>query len=328
MTVNSIGKQDPNFVIPAGSQVVLKIDYPIPGSDAPNSPNASQKVTFKKAGSVGIVIKCPPHNGQPYTLQFHDQTELEVGIENLVLRRAEVDQLLQRTSDQVPDMRPFIIYKCRVGSRAFGLSHEDSDDDLRGIFLPPADLQWSMYRLPEQIESKTNSDGQDIDEVYWELEKFLNLALKANPNILEVLWSPLVIETSPLGEKLTEMRSSFLSRHLYKTYSGYVLSQFRRMRNSVESKGTFKRKHAMHLIRLLHSGISALKTGEIQVDVSHHREELLKIRNGEVDFETIRERACELDAVFAAAFDNSTLPDQPDFQRVDQFLIEARRSMV
>ena len=62
--------------------------------------------------------------------------------------------------------------------------------------------------------------------------------------------------------------------------------------------------------------------------MSHHREELLKIRNGEVDFETIRERACELDAVFAAAFDNSTLPDQPDFQRVDQFLIEARRSMV
>ncbi len=322
MTVNSIGKQDPEFVIPAGSQVVLTADQAIRDASA----NVSG---FKKSGSVGVVIKCPSHNGQPYTLQFHDQTELEVKIENLVLRRAEIDQILDRSLDQVSDMRPFIIYKCRVGSRAFGLSNDDSDDDQRGIFLPPADLEWSMYRLPEQIESKTSGlNGQVVDEVFWELEKFLKLALKANPNILEVLWSPIVIETSSLGQQLREMRSCFLSRHLYKTYSGYVLSQFRRMRNSVEKKGTFKRKHAMHLIRLLHSGIGALQTGQILVDVSHHREELLEIRNGDVDFETIKTRACELDARFAKAFEKSTLPDQPDFQRVDQFLIAARRSMV
>ena len=58
-----------------------------------------------------------------------------------------------------------------------------------------------------------------------------------------------------MGQELRTMRDAFLSKHLYKTYSGYVLSQFRRLRNSLDKKGTFKVKHAMHLIRLLWSGI-------------------------------------------------------------------------
>ena len=99
----------------------------------------------------------------------------------------------------------------------------------------------------------------------WELEKFLRLALKANPNILEVLWTPIVLESTELGNRLRELRTAFLSKHLYKTYSGYVLSQFRRMKNRFDKDGQFKNKHAMHLLRLLFSGIHALKTGEIMI---------------------------------------------------------------
>ena len=324
MTFNSISKQDPHFVIPVGSQVVLKVDQTRAG------PNPETKSHLKKAGSIGVVIQCPPRNDQPYRLRFQDSSELEVSFSDIVLRRAEIDQMLAKKELTVSDVQPWIIYRCRVGSRAFGLSHADSDDDQRGIFLPPADLHWSMYRLPNQVESmdRDNSGEPAVDEVYWELERFLNLALKANPNILEVLWSPMVMDTTPLGQRLIEIRSCLLSRHIYKTYSGYVLSQFRRMRNSLEKTGTFKRKHAMHLVRLLHSGISALQTGEILVDVSAHRDELLSIRNGEVEFELIRQRACELDEQFAQAFEETNLPQQPDFQRVDQFLIDARRSRV
>ena len=166
------------------------------------------------------------------------------------------------------------------------------------------------------------------DEVYWELEKFFKLALKANPNSLETLWTPIVIDSTPIGEKIRTNRSAFLSNHLYKTYSGYVLSQFRRMKNAYEKTGKFKNKHAMHLVRLLYSGIGALKTGEIMVDVSQHREQLLQIRNGKFEFEEIRQIALELDREFQDAFENTSLSDQPDFDLVDQLLIEARRTMV
>ena len=55
--------------------------------------------------------------------------------------------------------------------------------DRRGFYLPPAELQWSLAGVPEQLET-------DQEEVYWEVEKFIRLALKANPNVLECLYSP------------------------------------------------------------------------------------------------------------------------------------------
>ena len=302
-----------DFVIPAGSQVVLL-------QTQPTSPSAEGGVQrrFKKAGTVGVVVKCPPHNGQPYLVRFADESELEIPFMQLTLRRKEIENILGDIDQE--DFTPYVIYRCKVGSKAFGLDNEDSDDDIRGIFLPPADRHWSLYKIPEQIEINTDVD----DEVYWELEKFFKLALKANPNILETLWTPIVIDSTPIGEKIRTNRSAFLSNHLYKTYSGYVLSQFRRMKNAYEKTGKFKNKHAMHLVRLLYSGIGALKTGEIMVDVSQHREQLLQIRNGKFEFEEIRQIALELDREFQDAFENTSLSDQPDFDLVDQLLIEAR----
>lgn len=306
-----------DFVIPAGSQVVLLEKH------APEpEPNEANNRPFKKPGTVGVVVKCPPHNGQPYLVRFADESEIEIPFAQLALRRREIENILGNIEQE--DFSPYIIYRCKVGSKAFGLDNEDSDDDLRGIFLPPADRHWSLYKLPEQIEIKTESD----DEVYWEIEKFFKLALKANPNILETLWTPIVLDSSPIAEKIRTNRSAFLSNHLYKTYSGYVLSQFRRMKNAYEKTGKYKNKHAMHLVRLLYSGIGALKTGEIMIDVSRHRDQLLEIRDGKFEFEEIRQVALQLDREFQDAFEKTALPDQPDFEMVDRLLIEARNSMV
>jgi predicted nucleotidyltransferase len=160
------------------------------------------------------------------------------------------------------------------------------------------------------------------------LEKFLRLALKANPNVLETLWTPLVLEADETAQELRAIRQAFLSKHVYKTYSGYVLSQFHRMANAYKEKGVYKAKHAMHLVRLLHSGIAALQTGEIRIDVGEHREELLEIRAGGLSFEDVRQRATVLDERFQQAFEQTGLPQQPDYRQVDEFLIRARRRMV
>jgi uncharacterized protein len=165
---------------------------------------------------------------------------------------------------------------------------------LRGIYLPPARLHWSLRRLPEQLEFK----DEQQDEVYWELEKFLRLALKANPGVLETLWTPLVLLADETALELRALRPAFFSKHVYKTYSGYVLSQFRRMANAFKENGSYNPKHAMHLIRLLHSGIAALQLGEIRIDVGEHRQELLHIRNGELEFEQVTQRALKLDEQF------------------------------
>lgn len=308
----SIKQVSKNFVIPPGSQVVLKV--------AKQTTSRKGELRFRKPGPVGRVVQSPPHNGEAYHVQFSDEETVLATFDELALRRQEINTMLSADDH---DYTEHVIYKCMVGSKAFGLSHKDSDDDVRGIFLPPADRHWSLFAIPEQVEL---TDGKD--EVYWELEKFIRLALKANPNILETLWTPLVIQSTEMGARLREIRRSFLSNHIYKTYSGYVLSQFRRMKNSFEKTGKFKTKHAMHLLRLIRSGIGALETGEILIDVSEFREELLAIKRGELSFEEIRSEALRLDKAFQKAFENSSLPEQPDFDTVNDFLISARRSQV
>ena len=124
-----------------------------------------------------------------------------------------------------------------------------------------------------------------------------------------------------MAAELREIRSAFLSKHIYKTYSGYVLSQFRRMKNSFEKTGKYKTKHAMHLIRLIRTGIAALYSGEIMIDVSEHRDSLMAVRAGEYSFEEVRQQALQLDQEFQKAFEETKLPEQPDFERVNQFLI-------
>ncbi|HAW32064.1 MAG TPA: nucleotidyltransferase, partial [Planctomycetaceae bacterium] len=159
------------------------------------------------------------------------------------------------------DLFTRVIFKCIIGSRAFGLEDEQSDTDYRGIYLPPADLQWSLYGVPEQL------DCHETQETYWELQKFLVLALKANPNVLECLYTPLVEHVTPLGQELLDMRDIFLTCVVYQTYNGYVMSQFKKMQTDIKNQGKVKWKHVMHLIRLLISGVTLLREGYVVVDV-------------------------------------------------------------
>ena len=299
----------PTFLISPGTQVVLKVDKHLPDG------------TMRQRGSIAVVAESPHDNAQPYTLRFADGQTVPAYFRELAIRRKEVEDHLARTDE---DLRPWIIYRCQVGSRAFGLAGDDSDDDLRGLYLPPARLHWSLFKLPEQLEFA----AAGADEVYWELEKFLKLALKANPNVLETLWTPQVLHADEVARRLRDMREVFLTRHLYKTYSGYVLSQFRRMANAYAKTGCYKAKHAMHLIRLFYSGIEALRSGQIRIDVGEHRDELLAVKAGALSFAQARDRALALDRAFQEAYRQTTLPEQPDYRQVDEFLVWARRRMV
>jgi uncharacterized protein len=212
-----------------------------------------------------------------------------------------------------------VIYRCVIGSQAYGLAGEDSDIDRRGIYLPPADLHWSLYGVPDQLEN------DDTQEAYWELQKFLVLALKANPNVLECLYTPLVETATPLAEELLGMKSIFLSRLVYQTYNGYVTSQFKKMQADLRNHGQVKWKHVMHLIRLLISGISALRDRFIPVRVDDHRDQLLAIRRGEVPWDDVENWRLSLHKEFHGAFETTKLPERPDYARANAFLVKARR---
>ncbi len=217
---------------------------------------------------------------------------------------------------------PDIVYRCVVGSRAYGLDGAGSDTDRRGIFLPRAERMWSLQGVPEQIERK------ETEECYWELAKFLRLAINGNPNVLECLYTPLVELATPIAQALLARRGLFLSKRVHATFGQYGVSQFRKMQDDLRLRGVVRWKHAMHLIRLLLSGIVILREGHVPVLVEAHREELLAIRRGEWSFARVDSWRQSLHRDLEQAFVTTRLPDEPDLAAVNAFLVEARRSVL
>ncbi len=300
--------QDPEQILPVGTKVVLQT----PTKAGPRE---------RPRGAVAQVVRNPHVPGGQYRIRFTDGAEASVARDAVAILSHfhRPDWELAEHPEGEDVLRDTVIYRCIVGSRAYGLAHADSDVDRRGIYLPPARLHWSLYGVPGELEDKAT------DEVYWELQKFLKLALKANPNILECLYTPVVEYVHPLAQKLLDMREIFLSKLVYQTYNRYVLSQFKKLDRRLQNTGEIDPKHAMHLVRLLLSGITILEEGFVPVDVADWRERLLAIKDGAVVWEEVNAWRLELHERFDAVFEATQLPERPDYARANDYLVEARR---
>lgn len=300
----------PKLIYSVGTQVVsLK---PVQGSN--------NRIAHP-SGAVGVVVKSPMDRQHSYRVRFSDSFEAALHHDQLVLL-AEYKEGDINDADQVLAKHGLfdrVIFRCVIGSRAYGLDDENSDVDRRGIYLPPADLHWSLYGVPEQLENDATQ------EVYWELQKFVVLALKANPNVLECLYSPIVETATPLAQEMLDTKEVFLSKLVFQTYSGYVASQFKKMQTDMRNQGQVKWKHVMHLIRLLLSGIHVLREGFVAVATGEHRDRLLAIKSGETKWDEVEAWRLELQQEFNSAFEKTKLPERPDYERSNDFLIKARR---
>ncbi len=204
-----------------------------------------------------------------------------------------------------------MIFSVVVGSRAYGLATTGSDTDRRGVFVAPTAAFWRLDKPP------THRDGPLPEQFSWEVERFCELALDANPTVLECLWSPLVEVITPAGRRLVDLREAFLSRRAHRSFAGYADAQFRRL-----DPERPKWKQAMHMIRLLLSGLHLVRHGEPLVDVRAHRERLLAIRRGELPWAEVDAWRAALSAELSAA--PSVLPESPDRERVEEFLVAVR----
>ncbi|MEV0648728.1 nucleotidyltransferase domain-containing protein [Phytomonospora sp. NPDC050363] len=210
------------------------------------------------------------------------------------------------------------VYACVVGSRAYGLAREGSDVDRRGVYLAPTPLYWRFDKPP------THVDGPGEERFSWELERCCELALVANPTVLECLWSPVVERVTPVGERLLAIRRAFLSTRVAQTFGSYSLAQFHRLTARRERDGTVKWKQAMHMLRLLRAGAHVLATGEVLVDVGDEREQLLAVRDGLVDWDEVVAWMERLRGELETAAEATRLPAEPDRDAVEAFLVEAR----
>ncbi|NUE96719.1 nucleotidyltransferase [Gilliamella sp. ESL0232] len=114
-----------------------------------------------------------------------------------------------------------ILFEVISGSRAFGLATETSDTEIKGVFYLPKNKFYGLDYIP-QINNETN------DIVYYELGRFVELLLKNNPNILEVLASDpsCIVYQHPIMQQLT--LDLFLSQQTKQTFAHYAMSQIKK----------------------------------------------------------------------------------------------------
>jgi len=208
-----------------------------------------------------------------------------------------------------------IILKGIVGSHAYGLNTPESDVDVHGIFVYPTSKVLSLHKGDQTFTTT------DPDTAFHEVEKFVRLASKCNPTVLELLYLNDYQVLTEEGKMLVDNREYFLSKKIYHTYGGYALAQAKKL----YKKGmNFTRyaKHARHCFRLLLQGKQLLSEGDLTIKVSKEvREYLLNL--GEVFPESL----LELFDKEYKQFDKieSSLPDSPNWDKINKILLQIRR---
>jgi len=112
-----------------------------------------------------------------------------------------------------------ILYACESGSRAWGFASEDSDYDVRFLYLRPRDWYLSI-----DVEEKRDVIERPIINMLdingWDLRKALKLLRKSNPPLLEWLNSPIIYRqkltiTDKIRELIPECYSPMACLHHY-----------------------------------------------------------------------------------------------------------------
>ena len=263
----------------------------------------------------GVIVRTPVDDEDKYSVLLADSRTIRLSEKAL-----EPWPHPDLENPHLFDFRNHIVYSAVVGSRAYGLETRNSDTDIRGVYLAPVRTVLSMGGFPGQFEDHHNQS------CHWELQKFLTLLCQSNPTALETLFSPDPTCHSQLADELRTNRQRFLSRQILQTFHGYADRQFLKMQRDLRTHDAVRWKHAMHLIRLLISGTETLQSGNLILNVAHHRQQLLDIKNGLLSFDQVTRLKNELSAAFNDAASHSPLPDTPDSSFANSFLINSRIS--
>lgn len=208
------------------------------------------------------------------------------------------------------------------------------DIDMMGVYMAPEDHYLGINKTRETLERFV---GQ-WDVVNYEFKKFVHLLLKSNPNVLSLLWvrDNHYIERHKYGQMLIDNRKLFVSKKIYHSFTGYAYSQLKRMthlahkgymgekRKALVDKYGYDCKNAAHCIRLLKMGMEFLVEGKLNV----FREDapmLLEIKKGGWSLEDVKDEAKKLFGLADEAFVRSPLPNEPDYDKVNELVIRILR---
>lgn len=236
-----------------------------------------------------------------------------------------------------------VCYETMMGSIAYGVNTDVSDTDVYGFAVPPPDVLFPHLQgeIPgfgkqiapfEQFQSHHNIfEDRSYDLAIFNITKYFNLCMEANPNMIDSLFTPLncVLHATKIGVLVRENRKLFLSKACWPKFKGYAYSQLHKMKEKTPKAGSkrdenvqkygYDVKYAYHLFRLLNEVEQILQTGDL--DITQDRERLKAIRRGEYTEESIYNIFSESERRLERIYTDSKLRDVPDEAQIKQLLL-------
>lgn len=134
-------------------------------------------------------------------------------------------------------------YLTVMGSNAYAVSSDNSDQDIYGFCLPPKDIvfPWLAGEIPgfgEQLERfkvwdqhHIRSGGKEYDFAVYNIVYYFNLCMQNNPNIIDSLYTPVrcVKHITEVGTMVRDNRRVFLHKGSWHKFKGYAFQQLHKM---------------------------------------------------------------------------------------------------
>jgi len=230
-----------------------------------------------------------------------------------------------------------LLFASISGAHLYGFPSPDSDYDLRGVHLLPIAEVVGLQPGRETMQRSYDDGGLDIDIVTHDALKFFGLLLKKNGVVLEELYSPLVVLTTPEHEELKSIARGCITRNHGYHYLGFVRTQW----GSFVKEKPRRVKPLLYVYRVLLTGLHLLRTGEVEANLLHLNESFrlpyiddlvaLKVSGSEratlddIDM-LFHEREVErLERALVEAKEASKLPEVPSAQpALDDLLVRLR----
>lgn len=239
-------------------------------------------------------------------------------------------------------MRDTIIVKHYSGSIAYGLNNENSDIDIRGIYIAdPLRIRTPFYKdelvdkLKPYIKNNELIVPTEEDTKYFELNKYVGLLINSNPNAIESLYvDEKHILKQTLGYQiLRSCRGDLLTRNIGYSFTGYATKELKDIYKgllnskviSEENKSLYvngyKIKSAVCIIRLMKYCMQLLAEGKLVIDMSSDKD-IKKLKEGKWSLDRLTRWVIDTDNLIREELvPNTKLPNEVDIDKVAKMII-------
>ena len=156
-----------------------------------------------------------------------------------------------------------LLFATVSGAHLYGFPSPDSDYDLRGVHILPAEEALGLLPKRETIAAAGMRGDTEMDFVTHDVLKFFEMLLKRNGYVLEQLYSPLVVQSSPEHEELKNIARGCVTRHHSHHYVGFATTQW----NLFQKEDPPRVKPLLYVYRVLLTGIHLMRTGRVEANL-------------------------------------------------------------